>query len=86
LSAAILVCNKRSHIGLDASGADADDNDGCDEATEAGTVLERARDGGGDQDEKADDVDEGEDEDRVVLSEILVCDDGSEDGCHWQPR
>jgi hypothetical protein len=85
LSAAILVCNERSDVGLDASSTDADNNDGCNEAAETSSLLESARDGGGDQDEETGYVDEREDENGVVFSKVLVCNDGSEDGCHWQP-
>lgn len=80
LAAFVLISDQRSDIGLDTTGTETNDDNGRDETSQAGTSRQSARDRSAGEDEKTDDVDEAEDQDGVVLSEVLISDDGTEDG------
>jgi len=72
-------------VGFDASGADADDNHGDDEACGVGGGACRG-DGGGDEDELTDGVDECEDDDGLVTAKVLIRDNCTEDGSDVAPE
>jgi hypothetical protein len=82
LLALILFCNERSDIGLDASSADSNYKDRCDEATEASSVFQRDRQGGKEQDEDTTNVDDSKQDDGLVFAKILIGNDGSENWRH----
>lgn len=71
LTTLVLIGDERGHVGFDTTSANANDEERGDETTHTGAVCEGAWDGGRSQDDQSDDVDEAEDEDCVVLSEIL---------------
>lgn len=78
--ASVLVSNQRRNVRLDATSSKSDDDDSGDIATKRGTSLDRSRKRGRPQDNQTDPVDHSEDQDRVVLSEVLIGNDGTENG------
>jgi hypothetical protein len=86
LPPSVLVGNKGSDVGLDTTRSETDDNDGGDEASKTRAGGKRRRKRRACQDEQTDDVDSAEDENRVVLAEILVGDDGTQDGGDVTPE
>jgi len=85
LLALVLVRNQRSHITLDSAGTQTDDQNGHDEATQAGAVLQSGGDGSADQDQQAGQVDTTEHHDRLVLAEVLIGNNGTKDGGNCRP-
>jgi hypothetical protein len=75
--ALILVCNQRCNIGLDTASTETNDNDGCGIATKRSTGINCGGKRGSPQEEQANPVDTGKDEDGLVAAEILISDDGT---------
>jgi len=86
LSSLVLVGNQRRNVGLDTSSSQTNNDDGNDETTEASAMIESSRERGKGKDEQTDDVDAAEDDDGVVLAEILIGDDGNENGSNVAPE
>lgn len=61
------------YVGLDAARAQANRDHGCDESTKARSVRDSRGCGGGDEDDKADDVDAACAQNGLVLAEVLIC-------------
>jgi len=79
----VLIGDEGSNVGLDATGSKTDDKNSSNEATETCAVIEGCWDGCAGEDQETGHVDETKDYDGVVLSEILVGNDGTEDRCDW---
>jgi hypothetical protein len=86
LSPLVLVGNQGRDVGLDTTSSETDNDDSDDEASETRIVVESRRDGRAGKDEETDDVDTAEDDNGVVLSEILVGNDGTENGSNVAPE
>lgn len=84
LSPLVLIGNKRSNVRLDTTSSEANDDDSNNEATESSTVVKSGRDRSACQNEQSDDVDQAENDDGVVLSEVLIGNDGTQDWSHWR--
>ena len=78
----VLVRNQRSNVTLDTTGSQTDNQDGDDEASQTSAVLESRRDGCADQDEQTDHVDDREQHDGLVFAQVLISDNGTNDGSH----
>lgn len=76
----ILISDQGSDVGLDTASTEANDDDSRDVSSEGVASGDRRGKGGCPQNQKTDPVDSGEDQDRVVFAEILIGDDGSENG------
>ena len=82
----VLVGNQGSNVGLDTTSSKTNDNDGNDETTESSAVVESSRDRCAGKDDKTDDVDTAEDDNGVVLSKVLIGNDGTENGSDVAPE
>lgn len=84
-AALILVGNQRRNVGLDTTRAQSDDDDGDDVSGHAGAVGQSSRQSGGPENNQTNPVEATEDENGLVLSEILVGNNGTENGsdCTW---
>ena len=80
----VLIGDQGRDVGLDPTSSDTDDKDSRDETAEASAMIESGWNGGACEDEQTEDVDEAEDDDGVVLSEVLVGDYGTENGCDFR--
>lgn len=78
-TALVLVSDQGSDIGLDTTGTDTDDDDRGNESTETSSVGERVVDRGSHEDDETGHVDEAEVQNGLVLSEVLVGNNGTED-------
>jgi hypothetical protein len=77
LSALVLIGDKRSHVRLDTTSSETNNDNGHNETTKTSAVVKGRGDGCASEDEKTDDVNSAEDDDGVVLSKILISDDGT---------
>lgn len=82
----VLIGNQRSHVTLDTTGTQTDDQDGDNETTDTRAVIQGRRDGGTDEDEQTNHVDDTEQHNGLVLAEVLIGDDGTEDGSNITPE
>lgn len=73
-----MVGNQGSDVGLDATSSETNDNDGSNISTQSGTALNGDGQRGGPKDDQTDPVDHSENQDRVVLSEVLISNNGTE--------
>ena len=80
-AALVLVGNEGGNVGLDAARAEANDDDGHNVAAETSLVA-HGREGSDPEEEETNPVDGAEDENRLVLAEVLVGNDGAENGRH----
>lgn len=80
LLALVLIGNERSDVTLDTSSTHTDDQDRGDEASQTSVMLEGDRDRSKDQDEQTNHVDKSENNNGLVFAQVLVSDDGTEDG------
>ena len=78
--ASVLVSNQRRNVRLDATSSKSDNDDGGDIATKSGTGLDRSRKRGCPKNDQTNPVDNSEDQNCVVLSEVLIGNDGTENG------
>lgn len=78
--ASVLVGNKGRNVRLDATSSESDNDDGGDIASKSGASLDRSRERGRPQNDQTNPVDHSEDQNRVVFSEVLVGNDGTENG------
>jgi hypothetical protein len=86
LPALVLVGNQRRNVGLDTTGSETDDNDSNDEAGQTRTMVKSSRDRSTSKDQETDHVDEAEDDNGVVLSEVLVGNNGTKNGSKVAPE
>jgi hypothetical protein len=75
----VLIGNQRADVGFDTSGPDSDDENGGDETTHPGTILERDREGRQQEDEQTDHIDTAGADDGPVFSNILIRENGTKD-------
>jgi hypothetical protein len=86
LSPLVLIGNEGSDVGLDATSSKTNDDDSENESGHTSTVVERGRERCQSQDKKTDDVNTAEDDDGVVLSEVLISDNGTKNRCDIAPE
>lgn len=86
LATLVLIGNQGSDVGLDTTSSETDNNDSSDETTKTGASLKSNRDRSQGKDEKTDHVDTAEDDNGVVLSEVLISNDSTENGCDIAPE
>jgi hypothetical protein len=86
LASLVLIRNQGSNVGLDTASSETNDNDSSDKATKTSASLKSNGDGGQGKDEETEDVNTTEDNDGVVLSEVLISDDGTENGRDVAPE
>lgn len=82
----VLLSDQRRDVALDTAGAEANDDHGDDETTQGDAICDGDRQGGQDENDHADEVDDGEVEDCPVLAEVLIGDDGADDGSDIAPE
>jgi hypothetical protein len=82
----VLIGNEGSDVGLDATSSKTNDDDSENESGHTSTVVERGRERCQSQDKKTDDVNTAEDDDGVVLSEVLISDNGTKNRCDIAPE
>lgn len=82
----ILLRNQRCNIGLDAASSNANENDGRDESSQAGTVSQCGWDRRADQNQESKHVDSGRSNKSLVLSKVLVCNDAARKRSHITPK
>jgi hypothetical protein len=80
----VLIGDERSNVGLDTTRSKTNDDNGSDETSQTGARGKRRRKRRACQDEQTDNVHSAEDNNRVVLAEVLISNDGTEDGCYWR--
>jgi hypothetical protein len=78
--ARVLVRNKRRNVRLDATSSESDNDDGGDIASKSGASLDRRRERGRPEDDQTNPVDHSEDQNCVVLSKVLIGNDGTKNG------
>lgn len=76
----VLIGNQRSDVTLDTTGTETDDQDSNDETTHTRTMLQSSGDRSANKDEEADEIDTAEHDDGLVLAEVLISDNGTNDG------
>lgn len=77
----ILIGDQRCDIGLDTTSTGANDQESDDEASDTGAaIVDDARNRRDSQNKKTSTVNDGEDEDSVVTTEVLISDDGAANG------
>jgi hypothetical protein len=85
-SALVLVGNQRRNVRLDATSSETDNNDSNDETSETRAMVESSRDSCTGEDQETGHVDETEDDNGVVLSEVLVGNNGTKNGGKVAPE
>lgn len=85
-AALVLVGNQGGNVGLDTTGTRADDDDGDNVTRQTGSVSNGYGQRGRPQDNKTDPVDAAEEHDGLVLAEVLIRDDGTENRSHCTSR
>lgn len=78
--ALVLIRNQRRNVRFNAARTEANDHDGRCKATKRCTSVNCSGQCGGPEDQKTNPIDTGEDENRLVPAEILIGDDGTENG------
>jgi hypothetical protein len=73
----VLVRNERCNVRFDSTSSKTNNNDGYDETSKAGAVIQSRGDRCAGEDEKTDHVDTTEDDNGVVLAEVLISDNGT---------
>jgi hypothetical protein len=86
LSPLVLIGNQRRNVRLDTTSSKTDNNDSNDETSQTGIVVKSRWNSRAGENEETDDVNQAEDDNGVVLSEILVGNDGTEDGRNVAPE
>lgn len=86
LATLVLIGNQGSDIGLDATSSKTNNDDRSNEATKTSASLKSNRNRCQGEDEETDDVDAAEDDNGVVLSHVLIGDDGTENGGNIAPE
>ena len=86
LLASVLVRNERSHIGLDSTSSNTNQNNGSDEAPSASSIHDRIGKRRGKQYKETDNVDQGKNHDCVISSKILIGNDCACDRSHITPK
>src|SRR5690242_6620544 len=86
LATLVLIGNQGSDVGLDTTSSETDNNNSSDKTTKTGASLKSNRDRSQGKDEKTDHVDTTEDDNGVVLSEVLISNDSTENGCDIAPE
>jgi len=86
LSPLVLIGNQGRNVGLDTSSSETDDDNGNNVTSETGAVIQSGRNGCAGEDDKTEDVDAAEDDDGVVLSKVLIGNDGTENGSNVAPE
>lgn len=71
----VLIGNQGRNIGFYTTSSKTDNDDRGDKTSEPRAMIKSGGNGGASQDEKSEHVDEAEDDDGVVLSEVLIGDD-----------
>ena len=79
LLALVLIGNQGSNVTLDTTSSKTNDQDRNDETTQTGTVFQGGRDGSADQNQETDEVNNTEQNDSLVLSEVLISNDSTND-------
>ena len=74
LGLSILLGNEGADVGLDATSPESDNDHSRDQTTQRCTMFDGRWEGGTEQDEQSEHVDDGEVQYRVVPSQVLVCD------------
>lgn len=69
---------QRSDVTLDTTRSDTDDDDGYNEASQTGPMCQGRGDRSANQDQKTDEIDDTEDHDGLVLSQVLVRNNSTE--------
>jgi hypothetical protein len=86
LSPLVLIGDEGSNIRLDTTSSKTDDNDSENESRHTGAVVQCGRKRCQCQDEKTNDVNTAEDHDGVVLSEVLISDNGTKNRSDIAPE
>lgn len=73
---------QRSDVTLDSTRSQTNDEDSDNEASQSSTILKSHRDRSADQNEQTDQVDNTEKDDGLVFAEVLIGDDGTQNGGH----
>lgn len=81
----VLVGNEGGNVRLDTTGTKTNNNNGNNVTSQASGVTGK-RQGSDPENEKTDPVDTGKDDDGLVLAEVLVRNDGTENGSSWVKR
>jgi hypothetical protein len=82
----VLIGNEGSDVRFNTTSSKTDNNNGDDESTETGTVVQSSWDRSAGQDEETNHVDSAEDKNGVVLSKVLIGNDGTENGRNVAPE
>ena len=86
LATLILIGNQGSDVGLDTTSSKTDNDDRSNEPAKTSASLKSRRNGCQGEDKKTDHVDAAEDNNSVVLSHVLIGDDGTENGGNIAPE
>lgn len=81
LLASVLVGDERRNVGFNTTGTETNDDDSRNVATEGSAMLDSHGERGCPQDHQSNPVDRGECQNRVVLSEVLISYNGTQDWC-----
>lgn len=81
-----MIGNQGRNVGLDTSSSETDDDNSNNVTSETSAVIQSGRNGCAGEDDKTEDVDAAEDDDGVVLSKVLIGNDGTENGSNVAPE
>lgn len=79
----VLIGDQRSNVTLDTTGTETDDQDCHDETTQTSTVLQSGGNRSADQNQETNEIDTTEQDNSLVLAEVLISDNGTNDGSNW---
>lgn len=79
----VLICDQGGNIGFDTTGPNADDQNCSDKTSHAGAICKRSGKSCNPEDEQSGHIDTAKPYNCPIFAEILVCDDGTEDGSHF---
>lgn len=82
----VLLGNKRRHIRFNATSSKTNDQHCCNKTTQSSTIFNSNGQRCQEKNQVADNVDDGKVENRPILSEILICDNSSEDRSNVAPN
>jgi hypothetical protein len=86
LATLVLIGNQGSDVGLDTTSSETNDDDSSNETTKTSASLKGNRYRSQGEDKETNDVNTAEDDDSVVLSEVLISNDSTENRCNIAPE
>ena len=81
-----MITYQRGHVTLDTTSSQTNDQDSDDEASQTSTMFKRRGNRSANQDEQTNHVDNGEDNDSLILSKVLIGNNSTNNGSDVAPE